>query len=147
VFNLFIICIRYMQHVILLPRHPSSPLLHSRSSSQARFDVFGPVKSARLVLNKETGKPKGTAFIEFRESAAAAAAAHASAQARSGRGVGVTLKGRPLDVDVALSQQGARQLAAATGTGPEDRRNLYLGKEGTIEEGSAAWRGMSEHDR
>jgi hypothetical protein len=29
----------------------------------------------------------------------------------------------------------------------KDKRHLYLAKEGEITEGSAAWAGMSEHDR
>jgi nucleolar protein 4 len=58
-----------------------------------------------------------------------------------------------MEIDAALDRDGARTLAAvqaaAAGGGPaaKDRRNLYLGKEGHIEEGSAAWQGMSEYDR
>lgn len=55
-------------------------------------------------------------------------------------------------MDAALDKDGARSLAAskagALGLGPPaDKRNLYLSKEGHIEEGSAAWAGMSEYDR
>lgn len=114
---------------------------------QARFGTFGDVKSARLVMSKSTGQPKGTAFIEYHAPAAAAAAAAACAAGRAGRGAGVTLKGRTLEVDLALSQAGARQLAANMSGLPADRRNLYLAKEGHIEEGSAAWNGMSSHDK
>lgn len=70
-----------------------------------------------------------------------------------------------LSVDLALTQDDARRLAqqglagsgGAQGGGAggkdgggskgSDRRNLYLLKEGFIEEGSAVWAGMSENDR
>ena len=38
--------------------------------------------SFRLVMNKATNKPKGTAFVEFKDPAGAAKAAKASADAR-----------------------------------------------------------------
>lgn len=117
------------------------------------------------MVDKTTGKPKGTAFIEFKDPEPAAAAAAASARARAGKGPDVTVKGVPLTVDLALTQDDARRLGqaqacGATGaagaaggagqTGPGrkfDRRNLYLSKEGFIEEGSAVWAAMSENDR
>lgn len=155
------------------PFTPSySPQTHSFSHSfshQARFDRFGAVKSCRLVVDKTTGKPKGTAFIEYKAPEPAAAAAAASGRAREGKGPHVTVKGVTLTVDLALTQDDARRLgveqgsatgprgsgphqqgstAAAAGAGGKfDRRNLYLTKEGFIEEGSAAWAGMSENDR
>jgi nucleolar protein 4 len=106
-----------------------------------------------MVLNKSTGAPKGTAFVDFRAAAAAAAAAAACARARAGKGPELQLKGRPFEVDAALDQEGARSLAAAQsaakggGPGKADRRNIYLAKEGAVEEGSAAWQAMSEYDR
>lgn len=119
------------------------------------------------MVDKTTRKPKGTAFIEFKDPEPAAAAAAASARARAGKGPDVTVKGVPLTVDLALTQDDARRLGeaqagGATGaagaaggggtgqTGPGgkfDRRNLYLSKEGFIEEGSAVWAAMSENDR
>lgn len=126
---------------------------------QARFDRFGPVKACRIVVDKTTGKPKGTAFIEFKDHEPAAAAAAASARARAGKGPDVTVKGVALNVDLALTQDDARRLGSERGApagvvqgsagpgGKFDRRNLYLSKEGAIEEGSAVWAAMSENDR
>jgi nucleolar protein 4 len=125
------------------------------------------------VTDKTTGKPKGTAFIEFKSPEPAAAAAAAAARARDGKGPDVTVKGVTLSVDLALSQDDARRLGAERGSGPggggpkglgsaaagagkglavgpggkADRRNLYLAKEGAFEEGSAVWAAMSENDR
>jgi hypothetical protein len=112
-------------------------------------------------MDKATGKPKGTAFIEFRAPAGAAAAAEACARARAGKGPDVTVKGVKLNVDLALTQDDARRLGQEQGGVPGagqsagqsnkggkfDRRNLYLAKEGFIEEGSAQWEAMSENDR
>lgn len=58
--------------------------------------------------------------------------------------------GRQLDVDIALTQDSARNLAtnrAANKSAKPDKRNMYLSKEGVIPEGSPAWQNMSEHDR
>lgn len=128
---------------------------------QARFERFGPVTACRVVMDKATGKPKGTAFIEFKGAAGAAAAADACARARAGKGPDVTVKGVKLSVDLALTQDDARRLGQEQGGVPGagksagqsnkggkfDRRNLYLAKEGFIEEGSAQWEAMSENDR
>lgn len=115
------------------------------------------------MVDKTTGKPKGTAFIEFKSPEPAAAAAAASACARAGKGPDVTVKGVSLTVDLALTQDDARRLgvehgrgSAGAAGGPQgsvglggkfDRRNLFLSKEGFIEEGSAVWASMSENDR
>lgn len=106
----------------------------------------------RLVINPNTKQPKGTAFVEFKESAAAAKAADASQRGRqensalqlhgkclarpgsscsvcrSGEGPGVSLAGRLLDIDVALTQHDARAMAAQNSgpSRPKDKRNLYL---------------------
>lgn len=69
---------------------------------------------------------------------------------RRHEGPGITLAGSPLEVDVALSQDGARTLATQRAAGkaaPRDRRNTYLAREGHVTEGSAAWAGMSAHDQ
>lgn len=81
------------------------------------------------MLNKATGKPKGTAFIEFESAEAAQSAAAASQAKRDGNGPGVSLKGKQLEVHAALVQDSARALAQEqsgfTGKG-KDKRNLYL---------------------
>lgn len=134
------------------PRAPCPTLF------QARFDRFGPVKACRIVMDKTTAKPKGTAFIEFKTPDPAAAAAAASTRAREGKGPDVTVKGVTLTVDLALTQDDARRLGVERGgvagvqgsVGPGgkfDRRNLYLSKEGFVEEGSTVWMAMSENDR
>eukprot|EP00198_Chlamydomonas_reinhardtii_P010429 XP_001699766.1 predicted protein [Chlamydomonas reinhardtii] len=126
------------------------PLDVTQPQLQSRLELFGPVKSCRLVIDKASGKPKGTAFVEYREPEAASKAADACARGRRNEGPGITLAGRPLDVDLALSGDGARSLATQRLAGKavgKDRRNLYLAKEGGITEGSPAWNAMSPHDQ
>ncbi|KAK9804437.1 hypothetical protein WJX73_000419 [Symbiochloris irregularis] len=125
-----------------LPLDVTQPQLH------ASLAAFGPVKSCRLVRNKANGKLKGTAFVEFREAAAAGAAVQACAAARDGKGAAVTVQGTALELSLALSQTDARNLAAGLAeSAPSDNRNLYLAKEGAIEEGSQAWQALSAGDR
>ncbi|GLI62226.1 hypothetical protein VaNZ11_004823, partial [Volvox africanus] len=117
---------------------------------QARLEVFGAVKACRLVMDKASGKPKGTAFVEFREDGSADKAAAACARGRRNEGPGITLSGRQLEVDLAVTGEDARSLATQrlhSKTASKDRRNLYLAKEGHITEGSPAWHGMSAHDQ
>lgn len=83
----------------------------------------------RLVMDKSTGKPKGTAFVQFMEAQAAQKACAACARQREGRGEGVSLRGKALDIDPALVQDSARALAHSKDGRPakgHDRRNLYL---------------------
>jgi RNA recognition motif-containing protein len=80
-------------------------------------------------MNKTTGKPKGTAFVEFQTVESAEMAVAASKAQRSGEGAGVSLNGKVLSIDAALVQDSARELARLQ-EGLEgrskDKRNLYL---------------------
>lgn len=51
-----------------------------------RPQAFGPVRSCRLVVDKDSGKLKGTAFVDFYKRASAQAAADACAKGRCGPG-------------------------------------------------------------
>ena len=113
--------------------------------------AYGPVASARLVVDKSTGNPKGTAFVDFRIIKAAEAVVAACAKGRQKAGPGVLVAGKKVDVDLALDSDGARNLAAekvlGVGADGKDRRNLYLAQEGAIPEDSAAWEGLSTSDK
>ena len=79
-------------------------------------------------MNKSTGKPKGTAFVEFGTAEAAGKAVAACQAHRDGKGAGVSLKGKQLSIDAALVQDSARALAQQQDgfTHDKDKRNLYL---------------------
>lgn len=81
----------------------------------------------RMVMNKATGKPKGTAFVQFSDGAAAQKACAACARQRDGSGEGMSLRGKVLGIDAALVQDSARALAQSKGGAKGgDRRNLHL---------------------
>jgi RNA recognition motif-containing protein len=80
-------------------------------------------------MNKSTGKPKGTAFVEFADGAAAQKAVAACEARRASAGPGVSLKGNDLEIDAALVQDKARALAQEQSGfmgSTKDKRNLYL---------------------
>lgn len=83
-------------------------------------------------MNKNTGKLKGTAFIEFQAVEGAAAACRSCALQRDGKGEGVLLRGKQMTVDAALVQDKARSLAVQLGgtgsqsSNPAHKRNLHL---------------------
>ncbi|KAK1320779.1 hypothetical protein QJS10_CPA03g00720 [Acorus calamus] len=108
-----------------------------------RFSVFGKVQSYFPVLHPVTKRPKGSAFLKFDTTVAVdnAVSAHASPELR------ISLNGRPLTVLKALDKETAHKVAKEKSkTEDEDRRNLYLAKEGVILEGTPAAEGVSESD-
>ena len=119
-----------------------------------RMRAFGAVRSCRLVVDKATGRPKGTAFVDFHEPRSAAAAVAAAEKEEGG---GMKLAGRRLAVALAVSASEAASLAEkrskeslvggrAKRDGPRDNRNLYLASEGQVHEEGPAARGVSQTD-
>ena len=108
---------------------------------------YGPVKACRLVLQKSTGLPKGTAFVEFYTEEGASAVVKACEEVKSHEGPGVFVAGVRVNAYAALDGDGARALASGKHDEKLDKRNLYLSKEGRILEGSNAWEEMSTSDR
>ena len=124
------------------------PLDATRPDLFASMKKFGHVRSCRIVVDKITGKPKGTAFIDFRSQEAAAALAEASKKAREKKGPAIIVAGMPVEADIALGGDEIRDLAIQqSGQRHADRRNIYLSKEGQIAEGSAAWNQLSNSDK
>lgn len=109
---------------------------------------FGFVQSTRLVLNKSTRKPKGTAFVDFKSVECAEKAAEASRKAKEKTGPPVIIAGMPVEIHIALGGDDIRNLAIQKKQeGAGDRRNIYLSKEGTVAIGSAAWNELSASDK
>ncbi len=117
---------------------------------------FGFVKSTRLVLNKSTKKPKGTAFVDFKTVESANQASEASQKAIAKKGPQVMIAGKPVEIHIALGGDEIRDLAVRKSNDlgevkgkpdSEKGRNLYLAQEGLILEGSAAWNQLSNSDK
>ena len=118
-----------------------------------RMSKFGKVRSCRMVMDKASGRPKGTAFVDFVKPDAAKTAVEAAGKVEGG---GVKVAGRRVTLALAVSASEAASLAtqrtkdAAPGKGkrdgPRDNRNLYLASEGQIHEEGPAARGVSQAD-
>ncbi len=123
--------------------HNMSPESSAREL-QLAVAAFGRVRACRLVVDKTTGRSKGTAFIEFADAAAAAAAVASAASS-----LGIAVGGRQVQLAAAVSKEDARALGAGkSGDGGvvKDRRNFYLAREGEVLDDSPAAVGVSEQD-
>ena len=126
----------------------------SKQSLFERMQKFGKVRSCRVVLDKTTGRSKGTAFVDFVDAASASRAIEAAGKVEGG---GVKVAGRRLNIALAVSATDAADLATAKSKafatdakkrrdGPRDNRNLYLATEGQIHEEGPAAQGVSRED-
>ncbi|KAK2956246.1 putative RNA-binding protein [Blattamonas nauphoetae] len=116
---------------------------------QEKFSEFGKMEYALLCVAKDTQRPTGSAFVRYISPMSASAAI----EYKSSTGLGISINGRELDVTPAVKREKAQTLKQERkkigfgGEGKrEDKRNLYLAMEGTIEQGSAAAEGMTELD-
>eukprot|EP01023_Acetabularia_acetabulum_P040241 TRINITY_DN389_c0_g1_i5.p1 TRINITY_DN389_c0_g1~~TRINITY_DN389_c0_g1_i5.p1 ORF type:complete len:991 (+),score=235.19 TRINITY_DN389_c0_g1_i5:444-2975(+) len=125
------------------------PIDAAPSDLEASLVKFGPIKSCRLVKNKNTDKCTGCAFVEFRSQTACKAAVAAGVAAKKGEGPALSCIGTEIHVNKAVSSDNARDLAKvkAAKQQKQDKRNIYLMKEGQILQGSAAWDDMSQIDQ
>ncbi|KAL6638060.1 hypothetical protein ACP70R_025632 [Stipagrostis hirtigluma subsp. patula] len=116
----------------------------SNEEVTTRFSVFGKVESFFPVLHKLTKRPRGTGFLKFSTVEAADAAVSAS---NAAPGLGIFIKSRALNVMKAMDKDSAHKKSLEKAKNEvEDRRNLYLAKEGEILAGSPAAEGVSDAD-
>jgi len=88
------------------------------------LNSFGKIELAVLVKDKKTGETRGTAFVQFSQTAEALACVEAGK-----RGVGLVVADRACVVDLAVARGEAERLKNE-GKGRLDRRHLYLANEG-----------------
>jgi len=105
-------------------------------------EYFGGVVFAKLVMDKEMGHPRGTAFVKFKKRE------FAEKCVEVGEGDdGVYLDNRKLTIMMAQEKGEVEQKQKEREKKePKDNRNLYLAREGIIREGTAAAEGVSTSD-
>lgn len=146
------------------------PFTANDEELKEQFDVFGPVRYARVVLDHATERSKGTGFVAFynqddadtcvREAPRSQATTE---QTRTNRGTTVkqsiledtgldrtghyTIDGRVLHVSRAVDRKEATRLTVAGTTlrdvRDKDKRRLYLLSEGTVPSGSPLYNQLS----
>ncbi|KAK7107274.1 hypothetical protein V1264_015223 [Littorina saxatilis] len=109
------------------------------------FQEFGETSYVRMVFDKVTGQPRGTAFVQFKtKESADKCLAKAQDESRNG---GILIHGRKLLVVLAVSKSEAQGQQVAKNTKEEkDNRNLFLAREGLIRAGTQAAVGLSQED-
>ncbi|KAL8620920.1 hypothetical protein ACOMHN_044067 [Nucella lapillus] len=109
------------------------------------FGEFGEVAYVRLVMDRNTGQSRGTAFVQFAQKESAEECL-AKAQS-SDKDRGLVVQGRQLLVVPALSRSDAQNQKEGSKTKEQkDNRNLFLAREGLIRAGTQAAIGVSEED-
>ncbi|AGO13628.1 AaceriAGL250Wp [[Ashbya] aceris (nom. inval.)] len=135
----------------------------TQETLEAHFSKFGPVKYALPVQDKETGLPKGTAFVAFKDEATFDACV-ANAPVVDSKSLLISddvapeyvYEGRILAITPTLDRETANRIAEknavkrkeALGIAPSerDKRNLYLLNEGRISANSKLAQLLSKTD-
>nr|XP_002130575.2 RNA-binding protein 28 [Ciona intestinalis] len=102
------------------------------------MEKFGDINYCKIVINKATGLPKGSAFVQFATKEEAEKCIEAPQ---------ISLDGRDLFVTLATTRAESTKLVKVKkeeGREKEDKRNLYLANEGLIRPGTQAAEGLSE---
>lgn len=112
------------------------PFVVDQSTVIDFFSQFGGVRYCRMMKDRDSGLPKGTAFVQFKEPASVTRCVAASSADS-----GLILDGRKLDVLQAVTPREAKRIAEETASSKDkmqrtDKRNLHLAKEGLILPGS-----------
>jgi len=120
------------------------PLEVTKSDLYQFFSKFGKLRACRPVIAKGTGRPKGTAFVQFVFEDCAQRALDEAAR----DGGKLIIGGQAALVSLAMTGKDAKAFMSAGNKSklPQDKRNLYLMKEGYIAEDSEAAQGLSKSD-
>ncbi|XP_064629377.1 RNA-binding protein 28-like [Lineus longissimus] len=113
---------------------------------QEYLGQFGEIEYCRIVTDPNTEHSKGTAFVKFTAEESAANCLEKANEVALRGDSGLVLDKRKLFVIPALSREKAEELRQPRKKEKEDRRNLYLVREGMIRPGTAAAEGLSKAD-
>ena len=90
------------------------PVEVSKQTLYERMQKFGKVRSCRLVIDKATGRAKGTAFVDFHDPSAASRAVETATKEEGG---GVKVAGRGLTITLAVSATSGGEPGGEEGQG------------------------------
>jgi nucleolar protein 4 len=143
------------------------PYSATDDSVYEQFTQFGPVHYARIVMDHNTARPKGTGFVRFYDPEVANTCLREAprdtnsnpkdkkpsllqSEALDSDGK-YTLDGRVLSVSRAVDRNEAERLTTASSKEREkantDKRRLFLLNEGTISPSSSIWKKISPSER
>ncbi|KAH6671597.1 nucleolar protein [Plectosphaerella plurivora] len=137
------------------------PFTTTDEQLKGHFQAFGPVRYARVVMDRATSRPAGTGFVCFMDEADSKACVKAAPRPQptmlankksilqddtadpEGR---YTLDGRLLQVAQAVSKDDATRLAADGGANrrANDKRKLFLLEEGQLDTRSPIYQSLSQ---
>eukprot|EP00795_Rhopilema_esculentum_P001199 gene1199-15565_t len=112
------------------------------------FSKFGPVDDCKLVVDRETGHSRGTAFVKFKDVSSTDAAVSASEDTDS-KEEGIKFNGRRLFIVKAVTRGKVKEIEKEKKDAkkePKDKRNVALATEGVIFPNSEAAKELSEAD-
>ena len=124
----------------------------SQMAVEELFTKWGTVEYVNIVRDFETNRPRGTAFVKFKDATVAEqclAESYPKKTHPSRQGPSTTsLDGRSLILSIAVDRKKAKELTASEKKPKtkEDKRNLYLAYEGVITEQDEASNDMSKAD-
>lgn len=133
-----------------------------------KFEQFGPVRYARVVMDRNTGRPKGTGFVCFYSLEDAESCYHGAPRMQPSGANSIKLKtsiledesadssgmysieGRVLQVSRAVDRDNATKLTESgknfRSDRDKDKRKLFLLKEGTIAAGTPLYNSLSSSE-
>ncbi|CAJ0608332.1 unnamed protein product [Cylicocyclus nassatus] len=107
---------------------------------KTEVEKFGKVELALCCKFRDSGHPKGTAFVHFSSPTEAQALLEATER-------GLEIDGREIKGSLAIQRENAAEIQKQKSVKvPEDKRNLRLIRFGLIREGTSAAKGMSAED-
>ncbi|XP_061195663.1 RNA-binding protein 28-like [Saccostrea echinata] len=118
------------------------PFEADEDSLEDVFSEYGKINYVKIVMNHQTGQPKGTAFVQFKTKGDAERFREAAEDEEEG----IIVDGRRLNVIVAVEREKAQDLSGQKSKVKEDKRNLHLVREGMIRPGTQAAIGLSKED-
>jgi nucleolar protein 4 len=119
------------------------PFSLDRDDLLETFQAFGEVQLATVVMDKETGRPRGTGFVKFKD----AESVKTCLEEVNGSVKGVVMDRRRLVAALAVSREESVQLTTVKKdqfAKLQDSRNLHLAREGLLR--GDALQGCSNHD-